>query len=110
MTFTEIPVGTRVFVDANTLVYHFAADPQFGASCTDLVKRIERREIHGFASAHVLSDVAHRLMTLEAILLLGWPVASIAQRLRRSHAEIPSLPGSAKRWTRCRCWASKSCR
>jgi len=73
------------------LVYHFAADPQFGPPCTDLVKRIERKEVRGFVSTHVLSDVAHRLMTVEAILLFGWPVASIAQRLRRNHAEIAKL-------------------
>jgi predicted nucleic acid-binding protein len=78
MIFTDIPADTCVFVDANTLVYHFAADPQFGSPCTDLVKQIERKEVRGFVSTHVLSDVAHRLMTVEAILLFGWPVASIA--------------------------------
>jgi hypothetical protein len=78
MIFTDIPAGTGVFVDANTLVYHFAADPQFGPPCTELVKRIANKEVLGFASTHVLSDVAHRLMTVEAMLLFGWPAASIA--------------------------------
>ncbi len=91
MIFTDIPAGTSVFMDANTLVYHFAADPQFGPPCTELVKRIENKEILGFASTHVLSDVAHRLMTVEAMLLFGWPAASIAQRLRRRRADIPRL-------------------
>src|SRR5205807_1048993 len=40
---------------------------------------------------HVLADVAHRLMTLEAMNRLGWPAAGLAARLRRHHAEIPSL-------------------
>ena len=30
-------------------------------------------------------------MTIEAILAFGWPIAGIAQRLRRNHAEIPRL-------------------
>jgi predicted nucleic acid-binding protein len=91
MKFADLPAGSTVFLDANTLVYHFAADPQFGSACTDLVKRIERKELVGFVSTHVLSDVAHRLMTVEAILLNGWPLAGIAQRLRRNHAEIAKL-------------------
>ena len=42
-------------------------------------------------STHVLADVAHRLMTLEAISLFGWPAPGIANRLRRRHSEIPKL-------------------
>jgi hypothetical protein len=34
MTFASIPSGARVFLDANTLVYHFVAHPQFGVACT----------------------------------------------------------------------------
>ena len=77
MTFLDIPAGASVFVDANVLVYHFTSDPQFGASCTDLVRRIERQEILGFVSSHVLSDISHRLMTIEAIMAFGWPAAGI---------------------------------
>src|SRR5439155_12205926 len=33
--------------------YHFTADAQFGAACTDLVERIERQELVGFAATHV---------------------------------------------------------
>ncbi len=91
MTFADIPDGASVFLDANCLVYHFAADQRFGPPCTNLVKRIERKEILAFSSTHVVCDVAHRLMTIEAILAFGWPVEGIAQRLRRHHAEIPKL-------------------
>jgi hypothetical protein len=34
MTFAQIPAGAAVFLDANTIVYHFAADPIYGAACT----------------------------------------------------------------------------
>ena len=76
MTFADLPAGASVFVDANTLVYHFQPHPVLGAACTDLVERIERQELTGFTSTHVLSEVAHRLMTLEACLLFSWPFAS----------------------------------
>ena len=91
MTFAHIPAGGALFLDANSLIYHFTSDPKYGAACTQLVKQVEQRQLHGFTSTHVLADVAHRLMTLEAISLLGWPPAGIAARLRKHHAEIPKL-------------------
>jgi predicted nucleic acid-binding protein len=91
MRFAEIPPRVAIFVDANTLVYHFANEPQYGAACTELVKRTEQRQLEGFTSTHVLADVAHRLMTLEAIKTFGWPPARIAVQLRRHRQEIPKL-------------------
>jgi hypothetical protein len=34
MTFASIPAGTAVFVDANTFIYHFTNDPNYGVACT----------------------------------------------------------------------------
>jgi predicted nucleic acid-binding protein len=88
MNFAAIPMGASVFVDANTFVYHFTPHPVFRAACEQFLERILRQDLLGFTSTHVLSDAAHRLMTMEAITLLGWPAAGVAQRLRRHHAEI----------------------
>ena len=91
MTFAAIPAGVAIFLDANPLIYHFTNDAQYGAACTQLLKQVEQHQLQGFTSAHVLGDVAHRLMTLEAIQLFGWPHAGIAARLRKHHGEIPNL-------------------
>ena len=91
MTFAQIPAAAAVFLDANTLVYHFTHHPTFGPACTQLVKRIENQDVAGFISTHVLSEIAHRLMTLEALDRFGWPPAGIAARLRKHHIEIPKL-------------------
>lgn len=91
MTFASIPSATAIFLDANTLIYHFSNEPKYGPACTQLIKRIELRDLSGFTSAHVLADVAHRLMTLEVINVKGWPQTGIAARLRKRHFEIPSL-------------------
>jgi predicted nucleic acid-binding protein len=91
MSFALIPSGAALFFDANTLLYHFSNDPRYGAACTQLLKRVELRDLEGFTSAHVLADVAHRLMTLEAISLKGWPAAGIAARLRKHHMLVPQL-------------------
>jgi predicted nucleic acid-binding protein len=91
MTFLQIPTGASIFLDANTLIYHFANDAKFGSACTQLLKQTEHGHVQGYTSSHVLGDVAHRLMTLEAIAVSGWPPAGIAARLRKHHVEIPKL-------------------
>lgn len=91
MTFDQIPSGTDVFLDANTMIYHFTADAALGAACTRLVERIEQGDLRGYISAHVLSDCAHRLMTIEAMMRHGWPMAGLAARLRKHHDAIPQL-------------------
>jgi predicted nucleic acid-binding protein len=93
MIFADIPPGEAVFLDANTLIYHFCGDPLCGAACTQLMLQIEQHQLQGFLSTHVLADVAHRLMTLEAMKLLHWPAAGLAARLRQHRAEITKLSG-----------------
>jgi len=98
MTFAGIVNGSKVLVDANTLVYHFISHPQFGAAATQLLERIEQGDIAGFTAAHVVGEMAHRLMTIEACALFGWPAQGIARRLRNQPTEVRQLrkhrPGS----------------
>jgi len=96
MTFADIPPGASVFFDANTLVYHFAPHPSFKAACKVLLLRVMRRELSAFTSLDVLSDVAHRVMTLEAIGRHSWPSAGIAQRLR-NHPHASARKTRAKK-------------
>jgi len=91
MTFDQIPPGAAVFLDANSLVYHFTNEPTYGLACNTLLKQIEQGLLSGFTSTDVLGDVVHRLMTLEAITLKGWPQAGIAARLRKHHGVISQL-------------------
>jgi predicted nucleic acid-binding protein len=91
MTFDQIPPGAALFLDANCLVYHFTTDPRYGPACTSLTKRLEQQLLTGFVSTHVLADVVHRVMTIEAIAAKGWPKAGIAARLRKHHDEISKL-------------------
>lgn len=93
MIFADILAGDAVFLDANTLVYHFTRDPVYGAACSHLLQRIENREVRGSTSTHVLTETAHRIMTIEAIAAFGWPVAGIAQRLRRNPGQVQLLAG-----------------
>jgi predicted nucleic acid-binding protein len=91
MTFADVPAGIALFIDANTFIYYFGADPAFGPACERLLERVENQEIVGFASAHTLIDVSHRLMTLEACLRFGWPFQGIAHRLKSHPGEVQQL-------------------
>jgi predicted nucleic acid-binding protein len=91
MTFDAIPAGTAIFVDANCLVYAVSADPRYKATCERLLERIDNQEIQGFTSAHVLSEMAHRVMTLEAASRLNRSLTGLANWLRRHPAEVQHL-------------------
>lgn len=91
MTFADIPAGTSVFVDANIFVFHYSQHPLLASPCTNLLNRIGRKELGGTTSADVVSDVAHRLMVLEAATDFGWTGAGITGRLRRHPNEIQKL-------------------
>lgn len=91
MTFSAIPSGSAVFLDANVFVYHFAPHPVLQRVCQELLERVSRNDIRGFTSSNVLSDVAHRLMTYEASAKYGWPMTGIAYRLQSHPAEIQAL-------------------
>jgi predicted nucleic acid-binding protein len=45
----------------------------------------------GFTSVHLLAEVAHKMMTIEANALFGWPMTGMANRLRRHPAEVQRL-------------------
>jgi predicted nucleic acid-binding protein len=72
-------------------VYYFTADLHYGAACLQLLDRVARQQVHGFTSAHVVSDVAHRVMTLEAMHVCGLPAKGIAGHLRQHPAEVQKL-------------------
>jgi hypothetical protein len=91
MRLDSVPAGTLVFVDANIFVYAFAEDKKFGAACIDFLEQIELGMLKGCIASPVLSEVAHRLMTLEACETFGWPYPGIAQRLRRHPDHIQKL-------------------
>lgn len=91
MIFTAIPAGEAVFVDANTFVYRYSLHPRYGPPCVELLARIERQEITGFTSTHVVCEAGHRIMTLEAITTFNWPQAGIGNRLRTNPTEVAKL-------------------
>lgn len=91
MKLDELPAGTSLFIDANPFIYAATAHPRFGAACQQLLTRIENKELQGFTSAHVLGEVAHRLMTIEAAASLGRSLTGMANWLKRHPQEVQRL-------------------
>ena len=91
LTLADIPAHVAVFLDANLFVYHFAPHPSLQVLCQHLLERTAAQELMGYTSAHVLTNVAHRIMTLEAVERLGWPLTGIAQRLQRHRDQFSQL-------------------
>src|SRR5438132_1546586 len=91
MTFSSLASGAGVFLDANVLVFHYGPHPIYGTACNQLVDRIERQDLLGFTSTHVLTEVAHRLMMIEASALTGTPSPGTKRRLQQQPAHIQKL-------------------
>lgn len=91
MTFDSISAGTSLFVDANVFVYAVTNDVRYGVDCQALLQRIENQEIQGFTLAHVIAEMAHRLMTIEASTAFGRPLPGMANWLKRHPAEVMEL-------------------
>jgi len=90
MTFADLAANDQVFLDTNTLVYHFAPHPTFGPAANQLMARVENQEIQAFTTTHVLGEMAHRLMTIEATAVFGWP-SRVVTHLKQQPASIRSL-------------------
>ena len=91
MTYADLPAGATIFVDAGVFIHHFEPNALYGPAATAFLERIENQEINGVTATHIVSEVAHRLMTIEAMQAFGWKSAGIALRLRNHPTEVKTL-------------------
>lgn len=91
MTFADLAANDHIFLDANTLVYHFASHQVFGPAANQLMTRIENQEFVGYTSTHMLSETAHRLMMIEAAALPGWKQTKVKLRLLQQPSALQNL-------------------
>jgi predicted nucleic acid-binding protein len=88
MTLEDLPNGARIFVDANILIYHFSG---ISLECRAFLQRCESRQVEAFTGVHILLEITHRLMVLEALqkgLITG---GQPARKLREQPEIIKSL-------------------
>ena len=87
MRFEEIALGQAVFVDANVFLYHLTGRSQ---ACRDLLAQCEAGEVQGLTGTHVVLEVLHRLMMLEAVQRGLVSPGNVARRLKE-HPEVVRL-------------------
>ena len=88
MTLDAIEADTSIFIDAPIFIYHFT-----GASteCRRLLARCERGDIRGITSVVVLAEVAHRMMTIEAVAKGLVSPGNVVKKLREKPEIVSSL-------------------
>ena len=64
MKLEDLPGGTPIFVDANIFIYHFSG---ISLECRAFLQRCEFRQVEAFTGVHIVLEVMHRLMMLEAL-------------------------------------------
>lgn len=64
MNLNDLPRNARVFIDANIFVYPFSG---VSPECQEFLRRVEVGELRAVTGAHVVLEVLHRMMTVEAI-------------------------------------------
>jgi predicted nucleic acid-binding protein len=99
MTLDALPSGTRVFVDAPILIYHFTGVSE---ECRRFLERCEAADLDALTSSVVVAEVAHRLMMIEAVAeglvtpgnvvkkLRGKP--EIVRRLQKYQTQVERIP------------------
>ena len=99
MQLEDVPDGEQIFVDANILIYHFSG---ISSACRTFLQRCESMQVEAFTGVHILLEVAHRLMMLEALhkgLIAGGQLArklkeqpEIVKSLREYNRSIRQIP------------------
>ena len=68
--------------------------PRWSSSCGQLLQRIQNQQIAGHTSAAILSEVAHRLMTIEARARHRWTSGKVLHHLKQSPHVVQALTNS----------------
>ena len=88
MQLEDVPNGEQIFVDANILIYHFSG---ISSACRTFLQRCESKQVEAFTGVHILLEVTHRLMVLEALhkgLISG---SQLARKLKEQPEIVKSL-------------------
>ena len=85
---TDLQAGKRVFIDANIFIYHFTGLSQ---ECSAFLERCERGELWGVTAVHILLEVLHRLMMIEAVTKGLVTSGNVARKLRKRPNVVKQL-------------------
>ena len=84
----ELPAGQTVFIDANIFIYHFTGLSQ---ECSIFLERCEQGDLWGVTAVHILLEVLHRLMMIEAVTKGLVTSGNVARKLRKRPNVVKQL-------------------
>ncbi len=84
----KLPAGQTVFIDANIFIYHFTGLSQ---ECSGFLERCERGGLWGVTAVHILLEVLHRLMMVEAVTKELVTSGNVAKKLRERPNVVKQL-------------------
>lgn len=96
MKISEIPKGTRIYIDANIFIYHFGSS-SFSDESTSLLTMAQKGEINGVCSIATIIEVNHRLMILEAVEKYNFQPKDAIKKLK----EKPELVKDLNKHSEC---------
>lgn len=92
MIYADLPAGATVFLDSSVFIHHFEPNVLFGPAATESSSNAsETKRFSGITCTHIISEVAHRLMTIEAMQAFDWKSAGLATRLRNHSTQVQTL-------------------
>lgn len=107
---SDVPYGTSIFVDANVFIYAIVDDSNYGAACKSLLARIDEGELLGHTSTVAVSNMAHRVMTIDASPAAadeaGRSELLVRKRGGSKWCESLLLHGMRRRGLPCLVWSS----
>jgi predicted nucleic acid-binding protein len=87
-TLDQVEEGSRVFIDASIFIYHFTGT---SLECRRLLEGCESGLVLGFTSVTALAEVAHRLMTIEAVAKGLVSPGNVVRKLRENPGIVRQL-------------------
>ena len=107
MIYADVPAAATIFVDASVFIHHFEPNALYGPASTTFLERIENQEITGVTTTHMISEIAHRLMTIEAMQAgtpaVAWQLGAAGMRALAICGLRPSMLSSPSRKDPLRC-------
>jgi predicted nucleic acid-binding protein len=90
-TLKEIETGAAVFIDANIFLYHYAG---ISEDCTEFLGRCASGELKGTTAAHLVAEVLHRAMIMEAMAKNLAPKSNVKGRAFAAEVDPRAKPGA----------------
>ncbi len=91
MNLANFNLDEEIFIDSNIFCYHFDSNSLYQQTCTEFLKKVERKEINGIISDIVIDEVIYVLLIQKGSELLATDkIKRIKKAIKRkgSHLEL----------------------